>query len=93
MRAIAPRTGAPECTLAEEQEEYQPITVAMYGVNDSTSRIVLTRWTLTAEERTAIAAGEDIYSTQMLGEKDLMAPMTIQVGPGGYRVAADGSLS
>lgn len=84
MRAIAPRTGAPEQTIAENQEQYLPITVALYSYTDG-SRGILTRWTPSAEERAAIAAGEDIYVLQ-LNFGGPMTPMSARIGPGDWKV-------
>lgn len=59
MRAVAPRIGALEVTLAEEQHTYLPITAAVLqgplGVE------VVTRWRLSEEERAAVARGDDLY--------------------------------
>jgi hypothetical protein len=82
-RMIAPRTGAPEVTVAEEQEEYLPITVALY-LDEKGARHILTRWTFTAEERAAIAAGEDVYVAQLGAPNTPMTPMNVLVGPGTY---------
>lgn len=77
MRPIAPRTGAPEATIAEEQEEYQPITVAVYELDHG--RVYLARYTFTDAERAAIAAGEDVYFGQ-LTFNGKMTPIVATVG-------------
>ena len=59
MRPIAPRIGAPEITLAEEQHEYLPITAAVLEGPFGTE--IVTRWVFTPEERAAIARGESLY--------------------------------
>lgn len=84
MRPIAPRTGAPEVTVAEEQLEYLPITVARYEFTDG-SKGILTRWTLTPEERARIAAGEDFYVMQ-LNFGSPMTPMEARVGAADWTV-------
>jgi hypothetical protein len=89
MRAIAPRTGAPEVTIAEEQEEYSPITVARYHYPNGTG-LLLTRWTFTPEERAQIAAGEDVYIGQ-LNFGGPMTPLIVRCGPGDLAVAAEGA--
>lgn len=90
MRAIAPRTGAPEMTIAEEQEEYLPITIALYWSGVGETKIFLTRWQPSTEERAAIAAGEDIYVSQLVfpdaSGRQLMTPMGVQCGPQGFTV-------
>lgn len=63
MRAIAPRLGdsvSEEITVAEEQEQYRPITMARVQHGDG-SATMYGRYTFTPEERSRIAAGEDIY--------------------------------
>lgn len=84
MRMIAPRTGAPELTIAEDQLEYKPLTVAVYGDNaEMGPRTLLSRWTLTPEERARIAAGEDLYiGLCTFGQP--MQPINVQVGPDGW---------
>lgn len=84
MRAVAPRTGAPEQTIAEEQEQYLPITVALYRYDDGT-RVLLTRWTLTPAEREAIVRGEDVYVGQ-LNFGGPMTPLIVQCGPQRFEV-------
>lgn len=81
MRPIAPRTGAPEQTIAEDQPEYQPITIGLYPYTDG-SLGMLCRFTFTAEERAAIAAGEDVYVMQ-LSFNAKFAPLHVQCGPKG----------
>lgn len=61
MRAIGPGTGAPETSL-EFSTKLPPVPVVLYedpAYPDVTT--VVSRWQPTAEERKAIAAGEDIY--------------------------------
>lgn len=81
---VAPRTGAPEVTVAEDQEQYKPITVGVYGDNGELGpRQLLMRWTFSDEERARIAAGEDIFAALMTFG-DPMQPISIQVGPTGW---------
>lgn len=82
MRAIAPRTGALEITIAEEQEEYMPITAALYEF-DNGARGLLTRWTFTPEERLAIANGEDVYILEVVFNQK-MTPLVVRCGPGEF---------
>lgn len=84
MRSIAPRTGAPEVTVAEDQAEYMPLTVSTYEYENG-SRGLLTRWTFTPEERHAIAAGEDLYVMQ-LNFGTPMTPLIVRCGPGDFVV-------
>lgn len=84
MRMVAPRTGAHEITLAEDQREYRPLVAAVYRRPDMGNAIqLLTRWTFTAEERAAIAAGEDLYLGILTFGQPLQ-PLSPQVGPEGY---------
>lgn len=86
MRMIAPRTGAHEITLAEDQLEYKPLVAAVYVRPDfGNAPMLLTRWTFTEEERAAIAAGEDLYLGVLTFGQPLQ-PLSVQVGPAGYIV-------
>ena len=82
MRPVAPRLGLPEVTLAEEQPEYAPITVA--GFLDEDGRPgVISRWRLTDEERAQVAAGADLYlSLFTFGQP--MQPVHLEVGRPGW---------
>jgi hypothetical protein len=83
-RMIAPRTGAPEITLAENHPEYSPVTVAVYGDNRKLGpRTLLSRWTFTDEERARIAAGEDVFLGVITFGRP-MQPVSLQVGPEGW---------
>lgn len=87
MRCVAPRTGAPEVMVAENQEEYLTVTVAIHHNPDGAGRYLLTRWTFTPEERDRIAKGEDLYVAQ-LNFGSPMTPINACVGPGWW--AEDG---
>lgn len=54
MRAVSPNTGAPEVVVAEQQEEYMPLSVACYAHPDGT-RSLVTAWVPSREERAALA--------------------------------------
>lgn len=82
---IAPRTGADEITIAEDQLEYKPLVAAVYRTPEG-APMLLTRWTFTAEERERIAAGEDLYLGVLTYGQPLQ-PLAPQVGPDGYEVA------
>jgi hypothetical protein len=89
MRAVAPRTGAPEVTIAEDQPEYLPVTVAIY--DHGNHRTLLCRFTFTAEERAEIAAGADLYVGQLnFPHSPGMTPINVRVGPGEWQLAEDG---
>jgi hypothetical protein len=84
----APRTGADEITVAEEQLEYLPLTVAVYRYPDDHPDFpgvvyLLSRWSFTPAEREQLAKGEDIYIAHIVGSGPLQ-PLAPQVGPGGY---------
>lgn len=85
MRMVAPRTGADEITLAEDQLEYKPLTAAVYRTEEGHVTL-LTRWKFTDEERAAIAAGEDLYLGVMTFGGPLQ-PLMAQVGPEGWQVS------
>ena len=84
MHAVAPRTGAEEVTLAEEQLEYKPLTAARYDVQfteqSPPARALLTRWRLDDRDRELIAGGEDVYLA-CLTFGDPLQPLIVQVGP------------
>lgn len=87
MRFIAPRTGAHEVTIAEDQEEYKPITVAFYSnSNYPQATEMLVRCTLTKEERQQIADGEDIYISELVFGEKKFTPLMVQVGPQHYKL-------
>ncbi len=88
MRMIAPDTGAPEITVAEEQEEYMTLTAAVYEFADGAQGL-LTRWRPTDEELRKLIAGEDLYLLQLTFGKP-MQPIKLQVGPEGYVVEEEG---
>jgi hypothetical protein len=86
---VAPRTGAEEITLAENQTAYKPLVAAVYSHPDfNGAPYLLTRWRFTDAERTAIAAGEDLYLAVLTFGQPLQ-PLAPQVGPGGYLVSSD----
>lgn len=77
---IPPATGAPEMVLAKDQPMYQPLPVAVYQDTGLATDIYVSRWTLTPQERLAIAEGEDIYVSQMLFGHNY-PPVGVHVGP------------
>lgn len=83
MRFIPPGTGAPETTLAEDQLEYAPLTVAHYQDSSLKTSVLLARLTFNKQEREAIAAGEDLYIGQMTFGQPF-TPLQICVGPGWF---------
>lgn len=87
MRPIAPRTGADEIVVAEEQEEYMPLTVAVYRYGDGSIGL-LTRWTFTDEERAAVARGEDVYVMQV--GRGSLQPMIVRTGPADFTLEVPG---
>lgn len=61
---------------AQDQPQYQPLTtVRLEGPEGR----VISRWTFTAEERSRIAAGEDLYLEQ-LTFRDRLQPLKPSVG-------------
>lgn len=62
MRAIAPRLGdmSRELTVAEDQHQFLPLTMARVRHDDGTHSMYA-RYTLTPQERARIAMGGDIY--------------------------------
>lgn len=84
MHMVAPRTGADEITIAENQLEYKPLVAC--GYLTAAGVTLLTRWRLNEEDRARVAAGEDVYLAVVTGGKPLQ-PLHIQVGPAGWEVA------
>ncbi len=78
MRAVAPRVGAPEIMLAEEQEEYKTVCAAVITHDDGTIAI-MTRWKFNDDERERIAEGEDLY-LRLFTFGQPMNPIHIEVG-------------
>ena len=85
MRMVAPRTGADEITIAEDQLEYRPLVAAVYQTPEGVP-VLLTRWRLTDAERARVLAGDDLYLSVMTFGKPLQ-PLGMQVGPDGWEVA------
>lgn len=84
MRMVRPQLDLPTCTIAEEQEEYLPMVVALhdnphYGTRDGRPNTLISCWRPSQEERERIAAGEDIYLA-LLTFGDPMQPVILSVG-------------
>lgn len=61
MRPIAPRLDVgEEITVAENQLEYLTLVATRVEFADGDTQMVV-RWTMTVEERSRIASGEDVY--------------------------------
>ena len=78
-RPVAPRVGAPEVMMAQDQDQYLTVCVALITYSDQ-SQAVMTRWRLSDEERALIAAGNDVYLTLMTFGQP-MQPITMEIGP------------
>lgn len=59
MRMVAPQVDAPQVTVAEDQEEFKPVTAAIVKHEQGICHLLTFR--PSAEERARLAAGEDIY--------------------------------
>lgn len=79
MRAVAPRVGCEEVTLAAEQEDYHEITAAVVRYEDG-SVGMLTRWRLTELEKYAVFRGDDLYLTVLTNGRPVQ-PVMLEVGP------------
>lgn len=85
MRAVAPRTGADEMTIGENQPEVMPLTICVYDYADA--RGMLARFTFSPEERQRVAAGEDLYVMQLFHPgAQVFVPMHLQIGEGSLKV-------
>ncbi len=79
-RCVAPRVeGLEEVMVAEDQEEYLTICVALCQYETGEVGII-TRWRLTEEERTRVMEGEDIYLNILTREKGSMPPVCLDIG-------------
>jgi hypothetical protein len=81
MRMVAPRTGAPEITLGEDQLDLKPIVAAVYYRDQATT--LLTRWRINDDDRERLLRGEDVYLAIRTYGKPLM-PLHMQIGPQGW---------
>lgn len=88
MRMIRPRLKAPQTVVAEEQEEFSPVTVAYVrndqygapGTEHGPLNTAVMAFRPSEEERKKIAEGADIY----IGLLTFMKPqqgIIVQVGP------------
>jgi hypothetical protein len=87
MKQVAPRIGADEITVAEDQLEFRTVVAAVCQMPDNdpdfpSVRYLVTRWRLSDSERQAIAGGEDFYIRHLTGSGSLQA-FAPQVGPEG----------
>ena len=76
---------APEVTIAEEQHEYK----ALVGAVHDNGNVIVTRWRLDDDDRARIADGEDIYLGHLTFNGPFQ-PISVQVGPGGWRAHTEG---
>lgn len=74
MHPVAPRTGAHEITIAENQLEYRPLVGAVYQ-DANGARVILTRWRLSEEDKCKAAAGEDLTIGVMVFDQPLQPLM------------------
>lgn len=85
MQSIRPQLAAQHATLAEDQPEYEPIRVAFVAHRDYPSKhpdglnTVVMAFRPTDEERTRLAAGEDLY-IGLLTFLQPMQPILVMVG-------------
>jgi hypothetical protein len=85
VRPISPRTGAVELVLAKDQPQYIPLPAALYHDSSTGSVELVTRWTLTDEERLAVAEGADIFLGTLTFDQPYQ-PVRMQVGPQHYQL-------
>ena len=84
MHPIAPRTGAEEITIAENQLEYRPLVGAVYHEANGT-RVVITRWRANEDEKRKLAAGEDVTIAVLVGNGPF-PPLMVGVDIGEWMV-------
>jgi hypothetical protein len=89
--ALVPE-GSRAVVIAEHQEEYRDLpSIRTPPVFDGVGRLlqppyVITRWTLSDEERAAIVRGEDVYITLLSAGP--INPLFATVGPVNWRSEA-----
>lgn len=92
MQFIPPETGAPERVLAEDQPQYQPLTVAIYQHGDHPGAVLmLARLRLTEQERQRLYFdGEDLFISELCFPSDdgaiRFTPLEVQVGMQHFKV-------
>ncbi len=85
MRFVRPELNIPTTTLAEEQEEYMPVTVGhlinpLYGSADPSGlNTILLALRPSEEERQALIDGKDLY-VALLTFGTPMQPIMVMVG-------------
>lgn len=72
--------GSKAVVIAEHQEEYRDLP----SIRTPDGQVI-TRWSLTNEERAAIVRGEDIYVTLL--SHGAINPLFVTVGPVNWRAA------
>lgn len=100
MRMVRPRLDAPQVTIAEDQEEFKPVTAALvrhpqYAARETQHgplNSVVLAFRPSDEERARLAAGEDLY-VSLLTFLEPMQGIILSVGPeepsGWYNVAVE----
>lgn len=80
MQAIPPQLSSKETVLTSKDGLFNPLPVAVFGVSEHDSLlVVLTRWTLSAQERAAIAAGDDVYVLMTTSDQTVQ-PLSVHAG-------------
>lgn len=85
---IRPRLDAPQITIAEDQEEFKPVTAALVDhpayppvpTQHGPANSLVLAFRPTDEERARIAAGEDVYVSLLTFMKP-MPGIILSVGP------------
>lgn len=78
MNAVAPEIpDSREVVIAKDQPEYLPLPAAIVEREEGVS--VVTRWRFTEDERSAIAAGADLY-LELLTFGQPLQPLHMHVG-------------
>jgi len=82
VRMIRPQLAVETVTLAEEQEEYLPLTVAVLSPNADLTPpyFVISAYRLSDEERAAVAAGADLYLALTCVDGRSINPQQLIVG-------------
>ncbi len=71
--------GSKAVVIAEHQSEYRDLPSIRTPLGH-----VITRWTLSSEERAAVAGGEDVYVTLL--SRGSINPLFVTIGPVNWRL-------
>lgn len=87
MEPIRPGIDAPEQVVGAASPVHRPMIIAVAEADDG-EPVIVTRWRLTDEERTRMAAGEDIF-VYVVPTDGRLPPMQVHVGSAYHAYASN----